>query len=104
MVQAPRVSPYLHGENIQITISDCRKAGVWDIRTAWLCRNLLLLLCATIHSIADPYTARYLKHVALKFGTPEGELRALKHFRTIKMSYVGSLLIRRMLDEFQVEG
>lgn len=57
-----------------------------------------------LYSIADPYTSRYHKNVALKIGTSEGEIRALRHFRTIKMSYVGPLLIRRMPDEFQVEG
>jgi len=60
-----------------------------------------------LHSIANPYTARYYKHVTLRTGTPEaleGKLRALRHFRAIKMSYVDSLLIWRMLDEFQVES
>jgi len=60
-----------------------------------------------LHSIANPYTARYYKHVTLRTGTPEaleGKLRALRHFRAIKMSYVASLLIWRMLDEFQVES
>jgi len=43
----------------------------------------------------------------LKIGMPkalEGELRVLKHLRTIKSSHSGSLLVRQMLDDFQVDS
>ena len=60
--------------------------------------------------IASSYTAYHTasdhKHVTLKIGTPqglEGELKALRHIRTIKTNHAGhgSLLIRQLLDEFQ---
>lgn len=47
------------------------------------------------------------QHVALKIGTPkalECELRVLRHFKTIKTNHHGSLLVRQMLDEFQVDS
>jgi hypothetical protein len=53
------------------------------------------------------HTASEHKHVTLKIGTLEaleGELRVLKHFRTIKTNHHGSFLIRQMLDEFQVNS
>jgi hypothetical protein len=34
----------------------------------------------------------------------EGELRALRHFATIKANHTGSLLIRQMLDEFVIDS
>lgn len=52
-------------------------------------------------------TARDHKHVTLKIGTPEalgGELRVLRHLRTTKTNHPGPLLIRQMLDEFQVDN
>ena len=52
------------------------------------------------------HTARDHKHVALKIGTLEaleGELKVLRHLRTIKTNHPGSFLIRQMLDEFQVD-
>lgn len=61
--------------------------------------------------IASSYTAHHAardhKHVTLKIGTLGAlgsELRALRHFRTIKTNHSGSLLIRQMLDEFQVNS
>ena len=60
-----------------------------------------LLLYSTYH------TARNHKYVTLKIGTLEalgGELKVLRHFRTTKTKHPGSLLIRQMLDEFQVNS
>ena len=63
------------------------------------------------HSIARFYTSYHIardhKHFTLKIGTLkalEGELRVLRHFNTIKTNHPGSLLIRQLLDEFQVDG
>jgi serine/threonine-protein kinase SRPK3 len=53
------------------------------------------------------YASSDHKHVTLKIGTPEaleGELRVLKLLRTIKTSHSGSLLVRQMLDDFQVHS
>jgi serine/threonine-protein kinase SRPK3 len=53
------------------------------------------------------YAASDHKHVTLKIGTPkalEGELRVLRLLRTIKTNHSGSLLVRRMLDDFQVDS
>jgi serine/threonine-protein kinase SRPK3 len=53
------------------------------------------------------YASSDHKHVTLKIGTPEaleGELRVLRFLRTIKTSHSGSLLVRQMLDDFQVDS
>ncbi|KAI0284439.1 kinase-like domain-containing protein [Russula brevipes] len=66
------------------------KLGYGAYATAWLCQDL--------HDH---------KHVTLKIGTPEaleGELRVLRQLRTIKTSHSGSLLVRQMLDDFQVDS
>ncbi|KAJ7228639.1 putative CDK4/6 [Mycena pura] len=66
------------------------KLGYGANGTAWLCRDLV-----------------EHKHVTLKVGTPEaleGELRALRHFGTIKTNHAGSLLVRQMLDDFEIDG
>ncbi|KXN91814.1 Serine/threonine-protein kinase SRPK [Leucoagaricus sp. SymC.cos] len=66
------------------------KLGYGAYGTTWLCRDLL-----------DH------KHVTLKIGTLkalEGELRALKHLDVIKTHNSASQLLRRLLDEFQIEG
>ncbi|KAI6018886.1 putative CDK4/6 [Pisolithus marmoratus] len=66
------------------------KLGYGAHSTAWLCRDLL-----------DH------KHVTLKVGTPEAlecELRVLRHLRTMKTIHSGSLLVRRMLDEFELNS
>jgi serine/threonine-protein kinase SRPK3 len=65
------------------------------------CTQLRLSLALHTHA------ARGHKHVTLKIGTPEaleGELRALRHFRTMKTIHPGSSLIRQMLDEFEVNS
>lgn len=46
-------------------------------------------------------------HVTLKIGTPqalENELRVLRLLKTIKSNHAGSLLVRQMLDEFEVDS
>ncbi|KAF9446165.1 CMGC/SRPK protein kinase [Macrolepiota fuliginosa MF-IS2] len=66
------------------------KLGYGAYGTTWLCRDLL-----------DH------KYITLKIGTPkalEGELRALNYLKTIKTKNPASLLVRRLLDEFQVDG
>lgn len=45
------------------------------------------------------------KHVTLKIGTSkalERELKALRHIQKVKTQHAGSLLVRQMLDEFQI--
>ena len=45
------------------------------------------------------------RHVALKIGTHaglSGELPVLKHLKSMRTSHAGSLLVRDMLDEFDV--
>lgn len=46
-------------------------------------------------------------HVTLKIGTPqalENEHRVLRLLKTIKSNHAGSLLVRQMLDEFEVDN
>ena len=53
------------------------------------------------------YAASDYIHVTLKIGTPEAledELRVLRLLRTIKTSHSGPLLVRQMLDNFQVDN
>ena len=64
-------------------------------------------MSSATYSHSTYHTARNHKHATLKIGTLEaleGELRVLRHFRTIKTNHPGSLLIRQMLDEFQVNS
>jgi serine/threonine-protein kinase SRPK3 len=66
-----------------------------------LCNLQIASSCTTYHAASDH------KHVTLKIGTPQGlenELKALRHFRTIRTNHAGSLLIRQLLDEFQVNS
>jgi serine/threonine-protein kinase SRPK3 len=53
------------------------------------------------------HSDRAHKHITLKVGTPEaleGELKALRHFATIKTDHAGSLLIRQILDDFKIDS
>ena len=68
---------------------------------------------APLSTITFPSLARLTyassdhKHVTLKIGTLEaleGELGVLKPLRTIKTTHSGSLLVRQLLDDFQVNS
>jgi serine/threonine protein kinase len=84
------------------------KLGYGTFGTAWLCRDLLCvcnLHCQPLHYTY--HTASNHKYVTLKIGTLEalqGEVGALRHLKTIKTDHPGSLLIRQMLDEFQINN
>lgn len=85
------------------------KLGYGANSTAWLCRDLLYVTVRDEHAtiLHNSLFGRNHKHVALKIGTPEaleGELRVLRHLKTIKPNRPGSLFVRQMLDEFQVES
>ncbi|CAL1698674.1 unnamed protein product [Somion occarium] len=64
------------------------KLGYGAYGTVWLCRDLV-----------------EHQHVTLKIGTCEAlesELAVLRHLKAIRTNHSGSLLVRQMLDEFQV--
>lgn len=99
------------GETFKSRYQVVGKLGYGSYATVWLCKDIpyfVLLSCALFKPSSD-LRIRKRKHVAIKVCKREcfqatREMQVLKHLNSVRSSHDGSLLVRRLLDSFEIFG